>query len=73
MAYLGLLGATRASRWIGWIIWALLAVAIGFSRFGLGVHWPTDVVAGTSRVRWCFSGWVWRAAARIWGRHPQRG
>lgn len=33
-------------RWIPVVVGALLAGAIGVSRLVLGVHWPTDVLAG---------------------------
>lgn len=35
-----------ARRRILLTVWVLIAVAIGASRLGLGVHYPTDVVAG---------------------------
>ena len=41
-----------------------LALAIGWTRPMLGVHWPTDVVAG-----WCF-GLLW---AGLWWRFSRRG
>ncbi len=47
----------RRPLWIGAA--AALAVAIGISRVMLGVHWPSDVVAG-----WSF-GLLWLAAA-LW-------
>jgi undecaprenyl-diphosphatase len=54
---LAVLSARVQSRWVIKVyliaLAALLTVAVGISRVYLGVHWPTDVVAG-----WC-AGAVW--------------
>jgi membrane-associated phospholipid phosphatase len=36
----------RAVRWLVWAVAATLVLAIGFSRIYLGVHYPSDVLAG---------------------------
>ena len=46
-----------AVRILYFAIAALLALSIGFSRVFLGVHWPSDVMAG-----WCVGGF-WALAA----------
>lgn len=47
VAYLcGRLEPTERLRWSTWIFAAVLILAIGASRIYLGVHYPSDVVAG---------------------------
>lgn len=48
--FLGYLLVQRFPRQRAWIygVAALLIASIGFSRLYLGVHWPTDVLAGYS-------------------------
>jgi membrane-associated phospholipid phosphatase len=41
----GILAAEFRKRWM-WVVAVLLMVLIGFSRVYLGVHFPTDVLAG---------------------------
>lgn len=47
VAYLvGRLERTRALRLTTWVVALVLIVLIGFSRMYLGVHYPTDIIAG---------------------------
>lgn len=59
IAYLLVRSVKGWRRWLVVILAALLIGAIGFSRLYLGVHWPTDVMAGYT------AGLVWLIACII--------
>ena len=49
----------RATKALVFVLAAGVMTAVGFSRVYLGVHWPSDVLAGWSAgAAWAFSAWV---------------
>jgi undecaprenyl-diphosphatase len=56
------LGRAHRRRWTGWLGWTLVAIGplIGLSRLVLGVHWPSDLIAG-----WAFGSTVALASALL--------
>lgn len=58
----------RTTKTLAFVVAAVTMLAIGFSRVYLGVHWPSDVLAG-----WCI-GAAWAMAAWVvllWLTHQQ--
>jgi undecaprenyl-diphosphatase len=65
----GILSLRSDRRWKRVAIWAaasLLVGLIGLSRIYLGVHWPSDVLAGYA------AGLIWMGAVRVLARAATR-
>jgi undecaprenyl-diphosphatase len=53
------LESRRRSKALAYGLAGLLLVAVGFSRVYLGVHWPSDVLAGWCLgATWALAGWI---------------
>ena len=69
----GLLARVHPRRWVRTyllLLAALLTFLVGISRVYLGVHWPTDVLAGWTAgaswalLCWLLAGWIQRRTER---------
>ena len=53
------LEAERETKILIYVVAILMVTAIGFSRIYLGVHWPSDVLAGWALgSTWAFVAWI---------------
>jgi undecaprenyl-diphosphatase len=64
MAFVLLADAIPRLRHVFWAIAVVVPMLVAFSRVGLGVHYPSDVVGGLAL------GWAWLFWWRDWARRP---